>query len=747
MHPKSKARHAAAMACRALLLNGTKAAMPFYRQTWALSLLVLSLTTVKAQLDTVHWIPPMHGNLFGPQYDHFIYLSTPSAEAVPYTISTPDGTVLVSGAVSNLTSTKHALGSNDQAPLFVPVDSLGVVLRQKGVVIRAQAPIYANYRNASRNFAGLPSHATILTCKGNAARGTEFRIGGAPNTTSSPSATAQRSSFFSVMAMEDGTDLNVTGFRNGTILMGTAPLAATAFTITLDAGESVVLSAYVNAAQPANSEPFLGALLTASAPVVVTNGFFKGFCCPGPTTGHDIGIDQSVPVERIGTEYILIRGEAADPGHERPIIIAHEDGTEVFVNGDATPLATLNSGGYLMLPGSLFSVEGNLYIRTSRPAYCYQHLLGAANPVSAELNFIPPLSCSMPQLVDRIPSVDTIGTVAFSGGVTIISKADADIVVTDQVGSTMLPASSGSPVTGNTAWRTWKRYGLRGDVRIHSTRPMAAGIFGGVNDAGYAGYFSGFDPVPRAAMVVYPGTCAMDSSLVIFDGTSPPNTSVSWDFDGASVLSGEGQGPYLVQWQEPGTYTISLLLELEGCRDSVAQEFVLNDCTVLPVTWIGLDATSGLEGITIVWTVAQQLGAEAFIVQRSNDGMNFHTVASRLPPAAGPVSTYSCTDRAPARGANYYRVSCINGDGTTDHSTTVAVQWSSSDVQAWFHPDSGELILNGSAEADVLELYNGLGQLVAYGHGRGLRAETTSALPAGWYLLRGGDLRIPILKR
>jgi hypothetical protein len=279
---------------------------------------------------------------------------------------------------------------------------------------------------------------------------------------------------------------------------------------------------------------------------------------------------------------------------------------------------------------------------------------------------------------------------------------------------------------------------------------MAAGIFGGVNDAGYAGYFSGFDPVPSAAMVVYPGGyCDTDSTLVVFDGTSPPNTLQTWDFDGASVLSGEGQGPYLIQWQDTGTYTISLLLELQGCRDSVAQEFTVSDCTVLPVTWIGYDASPDEGGITVVWTVPRLQTAEAFEVQRSNDGMHFHALSGRLAPGGGPVTTHTHADRSPMRGANYYRVACIHADGATEYSNTLAVQWppSLSGIQAWFHPESGELIIHGPAEPADLELYNSLGQRVAGGHGRALRGGAARSLPAGWYLLRGSNVRIPLIKR
>ena len=75
--------------------------------------------------------------------------------------------------------------------------------------------------------------------------------------------------------------------------------------------------------------------------------------------GRDAGIDQIAPLQTISiegqdfSEYIFVRANGYDD-IERPLIIAHYDNTEVWINGDSTTgslLAILNSGEYISIDG------------------------------------------------------------------------------------------------------------------------------------------------------------------------------------------------------------------------------------------------------------------------------------------------------------------------------------------------------------------------------------------------------------
>ena len=54
-------------------------------------------------------------------------------------------------------------------------------------------------------------------------------------------------------------------------------------------------------------------------------------------------IDQIVGDDKIGNEYIFVRGNGLN-GWENILIVAHENNTDVFINDDNTPSASLNEG-------------------------------------------------------------------------------------------------------------------------------------------------------------------------------------------------------------------------------------------------------------------------------------------------------------------------------------------------------------------------------------------------------------------
>ncbi|WP_435524024.1 hypothetical protein [Chryseobacterium indoltheticum] len=86
------------------------------------------------------------------------------------------------------------------------------------------------------------------------------------------------------------------------------------------------------------------------------------------------------------------------------------DNTAVYVNNELTPIANLNTGQYFVIPDTKYQLQGtshyNLYVVTTKNAYVYQILAGAAttgNEVAAGgFNFIPALNCYLPKQIDEI---------------------------------------------------------------------------------------------------------------------------------------------------------------------------------------------------------------------------------------------------------------------------------------------------------------------------------------------------------
>lgn len=68
-----------------------------------------------------------------------------------------------------------------------------------------------------------------------------------------------------------------------------------------------------------------------------------------------------------------------------------------------------------------------------------------------------------------------------------------------------------------------------------------------------------FYHVPTADFSFSPVLCFGDNSSVLYTGTIIPGlTELEWDFGLAELVSGSGVGPYILSFQEPGTYIISL---------------------------------------------------------------------------------------------------------------------------------------------------------------------------------------------
>ncbi len=55
------------------------------------------------------------------------------------------------------------------------------------------------------------------------------------------------------------------------------------------------------------------------------------------------------------------------------------------------------------------------------------------------------------------------------------------------------------------------------------------------------------------------------STTITYTGTQPAGATYLWNFNGATVLSGTGAGPYQVQWASTGIYTISCTVSINGC--------------------------------------------------------------------------------------------------------------------------------------------------------------------------------------
>nr|WP_286943497.1 T9SS type B sorting domain-containing protein [Allomuricauda sp.] len=493
-----------------------------------------------AQLSDLHYLPPLkQGRNNQAIRQQAVYLSTP--EPTTFTVNAYRGTSttpIASFNISNISPAVYTLPNGDNNITLVNNANTGVVLNNSG--LRFESPsgnrFYVNYRGYSS------AQAASLTSKGRVAMGTRFKWGGVPNLGAHPS----KSNTLGIMATEDNTMVTVYGydpacrFRQGNNVYG---ITDDTYTITLDANESFVFEAYVgNSPTPAHRDGWIGASIESDKDIVISNGSLN-FGRQENASNRDAGIDQPVPENRLGKEYVFVRGNGGTNGAtEFPLIIATADNTQIFVNGNTTPIATIDNGEYFEIPSTFYSansVGANMFVQTSKDVYAYQCMAGASQVYTQGLNFVAPVNCLLPDVMDNIPDIRNMAGTNVTGGVTIIAAVntpDANITVTDGNGPVALPPSN--PVAGSTDWKTFFIPNLNGDVSVQSTGPIAVGFFGYNGARGVAGYFSGFDTVPEVNLEIRGGSgCFVGST--IFEATGNFD-AYQWFGDGQLIPGANG---------------------------------------------------------------------------------------------------------------------------------------------------------------------------------------------------------------
>lgn len=207
--------------------------------------------------------------------------------------------------------------------------------------------------------------------------------------------------------------------------------------------------------------------------------------------GRDIGFDQIVGADKIGTEYIFVKGLGTN-AIEKVLIIADEVGdTDIYINGNTTKIKTIKTGEKFILDGSAFE-NNNLFIKTSKKVFAYQSIGGKPASANQNLFFVPPLNCSTPKIVDNIPKINEIGSTNYSGVVNIVTETIAKVYIND-----ILTSVNPTKINGNPDYVYYSVTGLDGDISIKSGKQVYVSYYGTNSNATYGGYYSGFDLKPE----------------------------------------------------------------------------------------------------------------------------------------------------------------------------------------------------------------------------------------------------------
>lgn len=518
-----------------------------------------------AQFSKTHYIAPMSGSSIVVAQEQYLYISTPSVTAIKVNINAiGSGTTTVS--VSQNSPYVYFIGSGNDTQLMSSSNFLNTALSNKGFIIEAESLIYV----AARVNAGVYNQAGSLVSKGLSALGKEFRVGAFINT-GTQGISLGRYTFLSILATENNTLIEFSDIKPGVTLINNPTAGNTPASIILNKGESYLMA--TEDIRIENKDGLIGALVKADKPITFNCGSFAG--TNGNLNNLDLGFDQIVPIENIKnkntseTKYIFVRGSLIDV-IERPLLVAHEDNTEIFINEVSTK--TLNAGQYLAIDGSLYGPNGNMYVRTTKPAFAFQSV-GGSSQANQEMFFVPPLNCSTPNIVNNIPFIEQIGTRSFNtnSGLNIVTETAARI----QIGIngvnypiTGLPSGiivNRNSVIANADFEVYRVTGLRGNIGVFSDKQIYVSYFGSNSAATYGGYYSGFDLKPEISSELNIGAINTCIPNVILKISNLANyDSFEW-YKNDVLISGEITNSYTPT--EPGFYQVRA--SISGCTTAV----------------------------------------------------------------------------------------------------------------------------------------------------------------------------------
>lgn len=604
------------------------------------ALAVVMSTAARAQLDTEHYFAPMYDATNQTNTQQWLYLSTNQTQ--PFPVQVFSNNTLVTAVTISKGNPQRVAISRDM--IITRNAQLVLTPLPLGLYVTGPQPFFANLRFSAYN------HAEIITSKGKNAIGTEFRAAMAPITVSN----GILNFTCGILATEDNTSVTVSEFSpNVTFANGTTGL--TTQTFTLNKGQSYLFAGKGNL--DGNLTGFIGAKIVATKPVSVTNGNENGQYAGNFPNASDILMDQSVPVNQLGQTFGIVRGNgvrgATGTEAEQVLVVATANNTQVFVNNETTPIATLNAGQYALIPDAKYIDQGNnhlnMYVHATQPIYTYQLLSGTQDQSGSEatggFNFIPPLNCFLPNTIGEIGFIDQNPVVsnAFPNGtdtnptkLNIITETGATV----QINGNPLPAGSGPyPLPGNSIWQTYTVPNVSGNITITSTKSVTAGIIAGSGAVGYGGFFAGFDTLPR---IVQTGTCIPGVVLSVSPQTY---AGYRWKRNGVDIpgATGPTYTPTL-----PGDYSCVVV----GCTEIETPAVRILKCVVNSTKTLNICSTAEITPQLSSPSIPQPVDVNSIrILTAPVNG------TATINPATG-VITYTRTNPAAAGTDTFVYIFC-----------------------------------------------------------------------------------------
>ncbi|MBW3520315.1 gliding motility-associated C-terminal domain-containing protein [Flavobacterium sp. NKUCC04_CG] len=501
----------------------------FYLLITILIFFIPSLQTANAQYALKHHIAPCPWQYWSTANE--IVISTLAAAPVQVKLYKSDNTLITTLTVNPNTPLSYRFIGNAAALNRNLTDTN---YDDRGLIVDATEPVLVNLRNIASDAPGLTTNTikgnASLVSFGNEGMGLEFRL--AYYRTNFTGLFLQNP-VYSVMAIEDNTRVEL----NGVLLT------------TLNAGQSRLFNAPT------------GALLAADKSIVANVGSYGDtpMACGG--NGEDGTVDQIAPVNALGMQYLVVRGEGrpgTTPDHpEQSTFVATEDGTVVTVKNYTALGVLINQTTHnLNLAGNFASIYhgdattklSSSLITADKPIIVYS---GTAVGCETDISTVLPIGgCS------GSTNIQTTKFINFNGGdlpyfgYTVIESATTPVLINGQ----NLETVTGAPRVpiGNTGFYilnfTNLNVGNPANIILTSSARMTTCLIQQGDGYSMSGFFSSFGDSPE------------------------PPTEVENDEKCSAILkTTEGLEPY--QWYLDG-------VAIEGANEATFEAFFTGNYTV-----------------------------------------------------------------------------------------------------------------------------------------------------------------------
>ncbi|MBN8702554.1 MAG: PKD domain-containing protein, partial [Bacteroidetes bacterium] len=110
-------------------------------------------------------------------------------------------------------------------------------------------------------------------------------------------------------------------------------------------------------------------------------------------------------------------------------------------------------------------------------------------------------------------------------------------------------------------------------------------------------------PTPVALFTMPIEICLGSSANIVFTGSASTGATYTWSFNGGTVNSGTGAGPYSVSWNSQGVKTVTLTVNDNGCSATYVKSINVNNLPPVTLT-TNTGSDTICNGVPIVFTAS-----------------------------------------------------------------------------------------------------------------------------------------------